>query len=306
MAVYSINDLEQLSGIKAHTIRIWEKRYSIISPKRTATNIRYYQDEDLKHILNVAILNRNGFKISKIAAMNKVTIDREAAQIANVHFCQDDLIDALTLGLIELDERKFHRVIDSNIEQNGFEKTMLDVVYPMLNKLSMLWMTGSIKPVHENFMMMMIRQKIIVAIDSAHRCHSLSPHKFMIYMPEDEAQELNFLFLDYLIATRKHRVINLGSNINVGDLEEAYRMQRPGYMFVVISENKSIVLQDYLQTLSDRFPEATILVTGYQVVAQNIQPPENVVILSSMSETVNFLDGLKNADGSSDNCKCET
>ncbi|MEM1119901.1 MAG: MerR family transcriptional regulator, partial [Bacteroidota bacterium] len=125
MAVYSIKDLEKLSGIKAHTIRIWEQRYGIIEPGRTQTNIRYYTDQNLKFLLNIALLNKNGIKISKIAKMGDEEILEKVAAISEINFENDVQLDALTLSMIEMDEFKFDRIISTNIQQLGFERTMI-------------------------------------------------------------------------------------------------------------------------------------------------------------------------------------
>ncbi|MEL6124360.1 MAG: MerR family transcriptional regulator, partial [Bacteroidota bacterium] len=130
MVIYSIKDLEKLSGVKAHTLRIWERRYEILKPKRTPTNIRYYMDEDLKHILNVALLNRNGFKISKIAKMGAEEIQKHVAEITDIDESFEGQLDTLTISLLELDEEKFVKLLNKNIEQHGFKEAMLDVIYP--------------------------------------------------------------------------------------------------------------------------------------------------------------------------------
>ena len=126
MAIYSIKDLENLCGIKAHTIRTWETRYGIVKPQRTKTNIRYYQDEDLKHLLNIAFLNKNGIKISKIAKMSKEEIASRVADMSSVSLEDNTQMDALTLSMIEMDEYKFDRIISTNIQKIGFERTMLN------------------------------------------------------------------------------------------------------------------------------------------------------------------------------------
>ena len=165
MAIYSIKDLEKLTGIKAHTIRIWEQRYQIVMPKRTRTNIRYYDDNDLKYLLNVALLNKNGTKISKIAKMGEQEIAVKVAELSEVSFENTTQLDALTISMIEMDEYKFDKIISTNIDQLGFEKTMIEIINPFLEKLSVLWLTGSINPAQEHFISCLIRQKIIVAID---------------------------------------------------------------------------------------------------------------------------------------------
>ena len=132
MAVYSINDVEKLCGIKAHTLRIWEKRYAIIQPRRTDTNIRYYLDEDLQKILNISLLNRNGYKISKIAKMTEGEIKEIISELSDVTLESEDNLDALMHAMLELDEFKFNKILDHNIAQKGFEVTMDEIVYPMM------------------------------------------------------------------------------------------------------------------------------------------------------------------------------
>lgn len=290
MAVYSIKDLEKLSGIKAHTIRMWEHRYSIIEPKRTKTNIRYYQDEDLKFLLNIALLNKNGVKISKIAKMSEREIAEKVAAISEINFEYGTQLDALTISMIEMDEFKFDRIISTNIQQLGFERTMLEIIYPFLDKLSILWLTGSINPVQENFMSYLIRQKLIVAIDNAPLPNEKDAKKFLIYLPEGERQELSMLFMHYLLKSRNNHVVYIGQDINLSDLKDAYLILRPDYIFTMITETFSKEpVQKYVDRLADNFPDCQILLSGYQVVAQKVDPADNISILKSLEQTMQLL-----------------
>jgi DNA-binding transcriptional MerR regulator len=294
VAVYSIRDLEKLSGIKAHTIRIWEQRYGIIAPKRTKTNIRYYQDSDLKFLLNVALLNKNGIKISHIAKMAREEVAEKIAAISEDNFEYSTQLDALTLSMIEMDELKFDRIISINIQQLGFERTMLEIIYPFLDKLSVLWLTGSITPVQENFISHLIRQKTIVAIDSAPLTTNRHAPKFIIYLPEGERQELSLLFMHYILRSRQNYVINLGHEISMVDLKDAYKVQRPDFLFTMITETSTKEpVQRYIDKLAENFPNCQILVSGYQVVAQAVNPPVNVSILRSLDHTLAFLDEMR-------------
>jgi DNA-binding transcriptional MerR regulator len=148
---YSIKDLEQLSGIKAHTLRIWEQRYNLLCPKRTDTNIRYYDDQDLKLILNVALLNDNGFKISKIASMEPSEMREEVMKLTERTLTHDDQIHALTISMIEMDEDRFDKILSTNILKLGFEQTMMNIIYPFMSKIGVLWQTGAINPAQEHF-----------------------------------------------------------------------------------------------------------------------------------------------------------
>jgi len=294
VAVYSIKDLEKLSGIKAHTIRIWEQRYGIVLPQRTKTNIRYYQDTDLKKILNIALLNKNGIKISKIAQMSEQEIADKVAAISEINFEYNTQLDALTLSMIEMDEFKFDRIIRTNIRQLGFEKTMLDIIYPFLDKLGLLWLTGSINPVQESFMSNLIRQKIIVAIDNEPLVVGQDVEKYLIYLPEGESQELSLLVMHYIVRSRRKQVIYLGQNITIEDLKDAYNINKPDYIFTMITESYAHQpVQRYIDRLSESFPDCKILLSGYQVAVQNVTPAENTHILKSLDETIQFIDRSK-------------
>ncbi|MEM9991041.1 MAG: MerR family transcriptional regulator [Bacteroidota bacterium] len=294
MAIYSIRDLEKLSGIKAHTIRVWEQRYKILEPKRTQTNIRYYQDEDLKFLLNVALLNRNGIKISKIAKMTKKEIAEKVAAISEINFEYSTQLDALTISMIEMDEYKFDRIITMNIQQMGFERTMTEVIHPFLDKLSLLWLTGSINPVQENFISYLIRQKIIVAIDNEPFAMGTTAKKFLLYLPEGEHQELSLLFLHYLLKTRRNKVIYLGQDISLNDLQDAYEIHKPDYIYTMITETfAKQSVQKYMDSLAKQFPDSKILLSGYQVLAQDVQSSKQVSVLRSLEQTIHFLDTLK-------------
>ncbi len=293
MAVYSIRDLEKLSGIKAHTIRIWEQRYGIITPQRTKTNIRYYKDDDLKFLLNIALLNKNGIKISKIAKMSGGEVAEKVAAISEINFEYGTQLDALTISMIEMDELKFDRIVTTNIQQLGFERTMLEVIYPFLDKLSVLWLTGSINPVQENFMSYLIRQKIIAAIDQESLPTAKNVKKFMIFLPEGEKQELSLLFMHYLLKSRKNHVIYIGQDISLIDLKDAYNIHRPDYIFTMITETfAKEPVQSYIDRLADTAKESSILLSGYQVVAQHVDLPPNASILRSLDQTIDFLNKL--------------
>jgi len=151
MAVYSIKELENLSGIKAHTIRIWEKRYNLIEPHRTNTNIRYYTDDDLKKILNVALLNRQGIKISNIARLNDIELKEEIIRVYSSSQAQANVIESMIISMIDLDEFKMEAIIDKSISKNGLKKTVVDILYPFLSKVGLLWQSGNINPSSENF-----------------------------------------------------------------------------------------------------------------------------------------------------------
>jgi len=292
VSTYSIKDLEQLSGIKAHTLRIWEQRYNLLSPKRTDTNIRYYDDADLKLILNVALLNDNGFKISKIAGMSEAEMREEVVKLTEKSLTHDDQIHALTICMIEMDEERFDKVLSTNILKIGFEQTMMNIIYPFMSKIGVLWQTGAINPAQEHFISNLVRQKLIVAIDG--QIYKGGGKKFLLYLPEGELHEVSILFAAYLIKARGHKVIYLGQNTPNEDLLAVYKLHDPEFLLTVITTSPSSeYIQEYIDALSERFHKAQILLSGYQIVGQDLKFPKNVKTLHYIRQIKEYLDEIE-------------
>jgi hypothetical protein len=192
-----------------------------------------------------------------------------------------------------MDEYKFSRILDNHIEQMGFEQAMLEVLYPFMEKLSLLWLTGSIKPVQENFITLLIRNKLIVAIENETIITDRKAPKFILYLPREEQQELSLLFMQYLLKKRRFQVVNLGPNMALVDLKDACQIHRPDYVFTILSEtfNKEPV-QRYLENLSDATLGAHLVLTGYLMATHSVKTPENATVLSSLEDTIEMLDGL--------------
>jgi MerR family transcriptional regulator, light-induced transcriptional regulator len=285
MSSYSIRDLEQLSGIKAHTIRIWEQRYNIIQPKRTDTNIRLYDDQDLKLVLNISLLKDHGFKISEISKLSVDEINKEVLAISDQKLSYPDQIHALTIAMIDLDEERFEKIISTNFLQNGFENTMLNIIYPFLNRIGTLWITGSIGPAQEHFMTNLIRQKIIVAIDGQVIKHRPDVKRFMLYLPEGELHEISLLFTSYIIRSHHHRVIYLGQTLPFNELVFAHNVHKPDYIFTTITSVPAHdEVQPYVTRLCQQFPDTHILLTGYQVIGQDIETLDNCTIVNKIED----------------------
>lgn len=293
MTVYSIKDLEKLSGIKAHTIRIWEQRYKLLQPKRTDTNIRYYLDDDLRLLLNVALLKKNGHKISVIASMEKNTIASKVKEISEANLEKETQLDALTIAMIEMDEYKFDKIISFNIRELGLEQTMLTIIHPFLNKLGVLWLTGSVNPIQEHYTSYLIRQKLVVAIDKL-PFPSNDAKKFMIYIPEGEMQELSILFMHYILKSRGFKVVYLGQNVSMSDLKIANEIHQPEFIFTMISKPfKKFSVEDYIKNLNNSYPNIHWLFTGIQLASLNIETSKNMTILTGLNDTIDFLSKIK-------------
>ncbi|WP_439489329.1 MerR family transcriptional regulator [Algoriphagus sp.] len=288
MSNYSIKDLEQLSGIKAHTLRIWEQRYNLLNPKRTDTNIRFYDDADLKLILNVSMLNAHGMKISKIAAMSSADISQEIIRLTDQSVDHNDQIQALTICMIEMDEGRFDKVLSTNIIKLGFEDTVLNVIYPFLSRIGILWQTGAINPAQEHFISNLIRQKLIVAIDG--QVGKSNGKTFMLFLPEGELHELSLLFSSYLIKKHGHRVIYLGQSTPQEDLVSVYNLQKPEYLLTVITSAPSgDNVQDYVNWLGREFSESELFITGLQTLEQQVEVPTNIRLLTHAREIKEVL-----------------
>lgn len=292
MAVYSIKDLEKLTGVKAHTLRMWEQRYSVINPQRTTTNIRYYSDEDLRKVLNIALLNRNGIKISKIVKMTEAEIQEKMSDFTSVNTELTAQLDALSLSVVEMDEYKFNKILQVHIDQHGFERTMLDVIFPLIEKLNFLWLTGSITPVQEVFTTNLVKQKILTAIDKESLQLPRVAKKFLLFLPPGERQELSLLFMHFLVKSRGFHTLYLGDQVSLADLTDAEKIIQPDYLFTIVTETmgEKNDLQKFIFTIRENFPKSQFLMTGYQPVAKGIQNEERLTIFKSLNDTVKFLE----------------
>ncbi len=291
MTYYSIKDLEHLSGIKAHTLRIWEQRYNLVQPKRTDTNIRYYNDDDLKLILNVSLLKEHGFKISAIAKMKGDEMIQEVLSITQKSDRFTDQIQGLTLAMIDLDEERFEKIISTSTLQSGFEKTMVNVIYPFLIKIGALWQAGSINVAQEHFISNLIRQKTIVAIDGQINNDQVNAKKYLLFLPENENHELGLLFANYLLRARGQKAIYLGTSLPYKDLLKTQSLYQPNYIISIFTSypGKKDV-QQYIDKMSNDFSDKVILLSGSQIIAQPINIPDNVFVFKKMNDLIDFIE----------------
>lgn len=291
MGTYSIKDLEQLSGIKAHTLRMWEQRYELLVPQRTDTNIRYYNDIDLRQLLNIAYLNRNGKKISQIAKMTEQEISDEVVNIADSNLEPSNQTSALVISMVNLDETRFEKIIGTNALQFGLERTMTDIVYPFLKRIGILWQTGNINPAQEHFISGLIRQKLIVAIDGQLVAQHDSSRKYVLYLPEGELHEISLLFAAYIVKSRYNKLIYLGQSLPQDDLETVCEFYKPDVIFTLLTNSPG---QDevvsYVQNLVDKFPDTDVIVSGYQAVMQKDDITDQAYVMSNIEEFIAYVD----------------
>lgn len=282
MAKYTIKDLEKLSGVKAHTIRIWEKRHNIVTPARTDTNIRFYSDDDLKKIINVSLLNNHGFKISKIADMSVEDLNQRVKALSETDNQFSVHIDQLIVSMIDIDEERFEKILNNLILRYGFEETVTTVVYPFLQKIGILWQTETITPAHEHFISNLIRQKLIVAIDGL-SMPDKGAKRVLLFLPEGELHEIGLLFSHYLARKYGYRSYYLGQSLPHKDLLVIAAQHQPDLLITSITSPMEGSVEDYLLLLHRDFPSATILVTGLQL-AESPKVPSHVHLFSNSGE----------------------
>ena len=234
------------------------------------------------------MLNAHGIKISKIAAMSPEDISEEIIKLTDQSEDHNDLIQALTICMIELDEERFEKVLSTIILKMGFEDTILNVIYPFLSKIGILWQTGAISPAQEHFISNLIRQKLIVAIDG--QMGNNNGKSFMLFLPEGELHELSLLFSCYLIKKHGHKVIYLGQSTPKQDLISVYNKQKPDYLLTVItSVPAGEQVQEYVNLLGEKFSNAEIFVSGLQALDQSLTIPPNIRLLTFAKEIKSIL-----------------
>lgn len=276
--VFSVKDLENLSGIKAHTIRIWEKRYGIFSPDRDTNNIRSYNSNDLKKILNIAFLNNFGYKISKIAQLSEVEIIQLVQKIYSDKTDSSYAISNFKLAMFNFDTKLFHTTYDKLLETKDFEVIFYEVFIPLLDEIGFLWQTETLTPIHEHFISSLIRQKLFSEIEHVQRSVSFSSDEmYVLFLPMGEIHELGIIFVNYLLLKRGKQVIYLGENVPVEDLNEVMRhfekITFVSYFTVQPEEeNVSMYLQNFDQNILKNSPHQ-FFVLGKQIQSYHSKNP---------------------------------
>ena len=291
MAVYSIKDLENISGIKAHTIRIWERRYGLIQPNRTSTNIRYYSDADLKKLLNISILNQKGYKISNIASLDDSQLRDRVLDLCLDGRNNDIQIESLMVSMLELDEKKFINVLSGAVIKLGFEATVEQVLFPFLERIGVLWQTGTINPAQEHFIANLIRQKMIVAIDNEMQSIVAKGPRIVFFLPEGELHELGILFYSFIARKEGLDVIYLGASVPFEDLMVIHQIKpADAYFTSFVTASEKNELESLLSMYREHFMGIPFMISGRQVKELRLEHPNDFFIISSIKT---FKDKLR-------------
>lgn len=268
MGQYSIKDLEKLSGIKAHTIRIWEKRHSLVAPKRTETNIRYYTDDDVRMILNVSTLNKNGYKISHIAPLTPKLIELEVQKVLDSSSDFTPHINNLIACMLKLDELVFEKKFNSAVKKFGFEETFISVIYPLLEKIGVLWLTGNIHPAQEHFLSNLIKRKLYAAIDTEACKKPTKKDTYVLYLPENDLHELGLLFYYFIIRKRGYKIFFLGQCVPDDSLLKVIDEVKPSHLlssWVAPASKKE--MENHVSEIKKQTPDTKVILTGGQVLS---------------------------------------
>lgn len=230
--VFSIKDLENLSGIKAHTIRIWEKRYNVLEPMRTDTNIRLYDLASLQKLLNITLLHEYGYKISKIAAYAEEEIPALVREITSSKNAKNHAISAFKMAMMNFDQELFFNTYNWLIAEKSFKEVFHQVFIPLMNELGVLWQTDTISPAHEHFMSYLIKQKLVLNIEGLQTQPATKTHKvFVLSLPMNEIHELGLMYINYEILLKGYKAIYLGESMPIENLKDL-KKHFPSIVFV--------------------------------------------------------------------------
>lgn len=289
MAEYSIKELEKFSGVKAHTIRTWEKRYGLVKPRRTSTNVRLYSDMDLRKIMNVAVASNAGVKISHIA---KLTATQLTDLVRNGSPQGGEMaspVDKLLLATVAMDEQLFNDELKKINLLKGFEATVLEVLYPLLERIGVLWQTGEVTPAQEHFVSNLVRQKMFVAIDDL-PLPAKDAAKVILFLPEQEFHEIGLLFYHYLVRNVGHAGFYLGQSVPYEDLKKVVAVHQPRWIITsIVTPRTKGNLKTYVSTLSRDFRKQKIVISGFAMANFDVQPYANVTRIASARELKKLL-----------------
>ena len=288
MNFFSISDIENLTGIKAHTLRIWEQRYNLLNPKRRESRHRMYDNEDLKYILRIAYLYHSGYKISKIAALPIEDIQKLALETNSGKENYQVFINQLTESSIDFDQPRFEKILHNLILHLGFERTIVQILFPLLNKIGLLWMTDRVSPAQEHFASTLVVKKILTATDGLELQTSGEKRKVLIFSPEGEHHEIPLLFIQYMLKKNGVSYVYAGKNSSIDVLKDFCSLHAITQILCHLVTNLlSTDLDTYLNRISLAFADKEIFFSGPQ--ARKVHsPPQNLRLLRNADEKLAF------------------
>lgn len=217
--IFSIKDLENLSGIKAHTIRIWEKRYNVLEPMRTDSNIRYYDVTGLQKLLNITLLHNHGYKISKISKFPNHRIPELVNEILSKKNAKLHAINAFKMAMMNFDQKMFLDTYSKLLSEKSFHDVFYEVIIPLMEEIGQLWQTNTITPAHEHFISYLIKLKLLSNTEKIHAAEPIMTDRvFVLLLPYNEVHELGLMYINYEIISKGYKSIFLGQSVPVESL----------------------------------------------------------------------------------------
>ncbi|HRH12442.1 MAG TPA: MerR family transcriptional regulator [Bacteroidia bacterium] len=292
MDTYQITDLEQLSGIKAHTIRIWEKRYGLIEPHRTKTNIRYYDNEQVRKLLNVVTLLNAGHKISKLSEMKDEELNELIALSSNSEetdsFCSG-AINTLIGATLNYDEFSFEKTYSSVLNRLGLYNAILKVIYPLLYRIGILWTIGDAMPAQEHFTSGLIRRKLMAAIDGV-VVNERSRKKAVVFLPPDEWHDIGLLFTDYILRSNGYHVYNLGQNVPYENASVVLNSTGASTAFTFfISRKSQEEIYHSINLLLDKNRDLNLLIAASEQNRPHLPDHKRIQLMNQPEDLLNFI-----------------
>ncbi|NUY81932.1 MerR family transcriptional regulator [Flavobacterium sp. MAH-1] len=292
-SVFSIKDLENLSDIKAHTIRIWEKRYSLLSPLRTDANTRYYDIENLQKLLNVVLLVKYGFKLHRLALLNNAELDAMVKEVRTDKYDRNHVSHLFKVAMMTFDQHLFMQTYQELLREKTFRQVFFDYFMPLLEDIGILWQTRTITPAHEHFISCLIRMKIIANTDSLlSGSNPAGDHVYALFLPLDEIHELGLLYLNYALLESRHRTIYLGESMPIESLERFKSLfNRVTFVTYATVSPSKLEFSKYLEELRSRLlsPGCELWVLGSRVQDQDAPVNPAVKFFPSLKDVLNEL-----------------
>ncbi|TKG91957.1 MerR family transcriptional regulator [Puteibacter caeruleilacunae] len=288
MESYSVTQVESLTGIKAHTLRVWERRYGFVLPMRTDTNIRYYSEAQLRKLLNVSVLIDCGVRISKIVKMTDGELFEQVnLQVEDPSIDYGEGVNALVLAMLDMNETAFNKVFRASVLRKGLKSTMVDLIYPFLKRVGILWTSGKAVPAHEHYISNLIRQKIIASIDMLPDARGDAP-TIILFLPEGEEHEIGLLLGAFIAKDRGWNVIYLGQNVPTENLFMVVDIVKPKAlltMLVASYSSRSVkAVNEIVKTL-----KTPILLSGNVISEEDLLNFKHVKYIQNPQELEDYL-----------------
>lgn len=296
MNEFSIKQIESFTGIKAHTIRAWEQRYNFFKSKRTQSNIRYFTTHEVNILLKICFLNEQGYKLKNLDQMSAEEIDI----IINEKILQNTesaTVQSLILQTIELNPVQFEKTLDTQIQKNDFKHVLLDIIWPFMRKIGVLWNTTIITPRHEHMATEIIRRKIYAQLDKAKSKVKNKNSQALIFCVDNEFHDLPLISLEYILSDEGVQVLNLGAALPVQELQALRHKFDPKVIVahMTAASCKSRIVHDSINKMAKYFPKSSIFITGQASESDEFcSIPPNVSIVDSVNDIKIILSELKN------------